>query len=514
MNIISIEFAAFAVIACTLYFLLPKKYRWIELLIANILFYIISSEKLAIFLVVSTLSIYFSALWMEKIDETKKIKCKDLEKEEKKKLKNKAKSNKKIVIGITLLINFGILAVLKYGNFLGSIVHINIPKFILPLGISYYTLQATSYCLDVYRGKYKAEKNLGKVALFVTFFPQMIEGPIGRFDDLADQLYEGHPFDYTRVKFGIQLILWGVFKKLVIADRAGIFVNEVFGNYTNFGGFATILAIIMYTVQIYAEFSGCMDIVRGLAQIIGVNMAENFKRPFFSKSVQEFWRRWHITLGTWLKDYVFYSVSFSKPCMSVTNFAKKIFKDSYLVKLIPAAFATFFVWFANGIWHGASLKYILYGLYYYVIMMLGMIFEPLFKKIIEKLKINIESWWYKLIQMIRTTMFVLIGMMIFRSHRFLDACKMFLTIFKPNKLPIIGENMTTTIADFVIIGIGIILMLIVGIMQEKGIKVREKVSKKNIIIRWTLYYILIFSIIIFGIYGPGYEASNFIYGQF
>ena len=530
MLINSLSFIAFVAIVCILYFIFPKKAKWIVLLISSYIFYWISSGKLVLYMIITTLSIYLATLYMGKIEEKAKDKSKQIEdKEKKKELKHKAKTKKKWVVFLAILINFGILAFLKYSNFmagnLNSIfkllnfsIEIPLKRIILPLGISYYTLQAISYVVDVYRGKCSPDKNLGRVALFVSFFPQIVEGPIGRYNDLAMQLYEPHKFSYQNAKFGIQLMLWGYFKKMVIADRAGLFVNEVFGNYTGYAGLPSLLAIIFYTVQIYAEFSGCMDIVRGTAQIMGINMAENFQRPFFSKSVQEFWRRWHITLGTWLKDYVFYPVSFSKLTLNITNGAKKIFKNSYISKLIPAAFALFFVWFGNGIWHGASWKYIFYGLYYYIIMLIGMLLEPIGNKIIKLFKINTETFSYKLWQIIRTTCFVLVGMMIFRSHRLLEACSIFKSIFTFENIEMLFDgrlfNIGFKTSDFVVLVIGVVIMFIVSFLQEKGYNLREKISKQNLIFRWLLYYLIIFAIIIFGIYGMGYAASDFIYGQF
>ena len=528
MAINTLGFLIFVALACVIYFIVPKKIKWLVLLIASYVYYFLASGKLTVFLIITTLSVYLVGLGLNKIDENIAEKCKQLEKEKKKEAKNKAKSKKKLLILFAVIINFGILLILKYSNFLGGNinsllsklnVNFTIPKFdfILPLGISYYTLQAISYVIDVYRGKYKADKNLGRVALFTSFFPQMTEGPIGRYDDLAMQLYEPHKFNHLNVKNGMLLMLWGYFKKMVIADRAGIFVNTVFADYANNHGIVMLVAVILYTIQIYAEFSGCIDIVRGTAQILGINMAENFKRPFFSKSVQEFWRRWHITLGTWLKDYVFYPVSFSSACVELTKLSKKISKN-YLSKIVPAAFAMFFVWFGNGIWHGASWKYVFYGLYYYVIMMLGILFEPVFKKIIGKLKINVEAKWYKLMQMIRTTIFVLIGMLIFRSKSLTSAFRIFKSIFNMDNISMLFNNklfnIGITTEDFIIIGIGVIILFVVGIIQEKGIIIRKKFSKRNIVIRWILYYTILLVIAIFGIYGPGYAATDFIYGQF
>ena len=530
MAINSVYFIVFIAVICMLYFIFPKKAKWVVLLAGSYVFYWISSNKLTVFLLTTTISIYFLARILNRIDTTTKQRCKTIEsKDEKKVIKNKAKSNKKLLLALGIIINLGILAVLKYSNFIGGNLNslfkalnfsIEIPfvHFILPLGISYYTLQALGYLIDVYRGKYEADKNFFRVALFLSFFPQMVEGPIGRYDHLAHQLYEPHSFKYENVKNGMLLILWGYFKKMVIADRAALFVNEVFGNYGNYVGIPTFVAIAFYTLQIYAEFSGCIDIVRGTAQMLGIDMAENFKRPFFSKSVQEFWRRWHITLGTWLKDYVFYPVSFSKATINIANSAKKIFKNSYITKLIPAAFALFFVWFANGIWHGASWKYLVYGLYYYIIMLFGMLLEPLGDKIIKTLKLKKEVFSYRLWQMVRTTGFVLIGMLIFRAEQLKDAFTMFTNIFTTKNLEMVLNGKLYNIgfkpADFVVVLIGLLILFVVGILQEKGHKLRDDISKQNIIFRWILYYGVIFAILIFGIYGPGYQLSDFIYGQF
>lgn len=528
MAINSIEFLVFVAICILAYFITPKKVRWGVLLLASYLFYFISSTKLIVFLLMTTLSIYFAALRMGKIDEKTKQTCAALEKEQKKEVKEQAKKQKKHIIILTLLINFGILIGLKYCNFIGGninsllqVFHISIQipyaNIVLPLGISFYTLQATSYIIDVYRGKYKADKHLGKVALFVSFFPQIVEGPIGRYDRLANQLYEAHTFDYTRAKFGLQLIAWGFFKKMVIADRAALFVDPVFTNYAEYSGIVIVLAVLLYTIQIYTEFSGCIDIVRGVSQIIGIDLDKNFERPFFSKSVQEFWRRWNITLGTWLKDYVFYSVSFSKACMKITSIGQKIFKG-HIGKLIPAAFALFFVWFCNGLWHGASWKYIFYGLYYYAIMMLGMLFEPVGKKLIEKLKINIHTFSYRLFQILRTTGFVCFGMLIFRAPHLMTAFEMLKSAFRVQGIGMISNGEIFKIglgqSDCIILAISVLLVFVVSLLQEKGYHLREKIAQQNLVFRWILYYGIFFAILILGIYGRGYNVNSFIYGQF
>jgi alginate O-acetyltransferase complex protein AlgI len=523
MAINSIQYILFIIFVCFVYYLFPKNKRWIILLISSYIFYFLNSTKLIIFLILTTLSIYLMGLKFKKIDDDTAQNCINKEKELKKILKEKSKKTKKFYITLTLIFNFGILIALKYANFISgnvnsllNIFHINfqfpLVSWILPLGISYYTLQATSYIIDVYRGKYLPEKNFFKLALFTSFFPQIVEGPIGRYNKLSSQLYAGKSFNSNNFRNGALLILWGYFKKMVIADRAALYVDTVFSNYANYSGLIIILAIILYTLQIYAEFSGCIDIVRGTSTILGIDLDENFKRPFFSKNVQEFWRRWHITLGTWLKDYVFYPVSFSKLGIKINNFCRIKIK-SYIANVIPVAFSLFFVWFLNGLWHGASWKYICYGLYYYLIMIIGMIFKPVSDFIINKLKIKITSFAYHLFQIIRTTILVFIGMLIFRASNLSIAFSMLKsTIQKCNCNDIL--KLGWSISDIVVLGITFILLLIISILQEKGHVIREDISKKKIWIRWAIYYIAFFSILVFGIYGHGYNPGSFIYGQF
>lgn len=531
MLINSLEFLCFVAAILLIYMVVPKKAKWLVLLFSSYIFYFSNSTYLIICLIFTTISIYFVSLKMDKIDEINKKRIKEIDdKEKKKELKSIAKKRKKKVLAIGIIINLAILAVLKYSGFIGEnvnsllkILHIsvNIPikEFILPLGISYYTLQAISYMVDVYRGTVKADKNLGRVALYLSFFPQLVQGPIGRYDRLANNLYEPHKITYKNLTFGIQLMIWGYFKKMVIADRIAIYVNEVFANYTQYSGIMIVLAILGYTLQIYAEFSGGIDIVRGIAEIFGVHLDSNFERPFFAKSVDEFWRRWNITLGTWLKDYVFYPVSLSKFSSNVTKFSKKIFKDTYFSKIVPVAVSLLCVWLCNGIWHGAGSKYIIYGLYYYVIMMLGKIFEPISNRIIKTFKINTQVFSYKLWQILRTDMFVCFGMLIFRTENIIQALKIVKSIFKIHNLEMVFDGTGFLLGgmkpgDWVILAISSIIILCTSLYKETGKNIRETLAKQNLLYRWIILYGALFAIIIFGIYGKGYNVQSFIYGQF
>lgn len=520
MSLISLPFMLLVTASCVLYYLAPKQWRWCILLLANVIFYVAASQALIIFLIGSILSVYIGGLAINKQIKLQKATIKSLEKDQKKAYKAMMKKRKQLILIVVLAINIGILCYLKYYGFfagnlnaINALLHVNVniavKKFVLPLGISYYTLMAISYMVDVYRGKYEASPQLGKVALYLSFFPQMTEGPISRFDQLADQLYAGNEFDIIKFKSGLYLILWGLFKKLVIADRAALYVNPVFSGMH--GGFTAFLAVALYTLQIYAEFSGAMDIVRGIGYLFGVHMEKNFEQPFFSKSIAEFWRRWHRTLGTWLKDYVFYSISLSKMNMNLNRSVKKHMKGNF-GRFILSAFPLFFVWFFNGFWHGASWKYIVYGLYYYLIMMMGLLLAPVFTKIKDTWHLHKQRKGYRLFCILRTVLIVFGGMLIFRAHSLDDALQMLLRIFTMQETDILAHGLT--LVDFGILIWGLVLMFIIAGLKERRVNLFALFDQKSLLLRYGIILIIGVSIIVFGIYGHGYQASDFIYGEF
>lgn len=488
MSYASIEFLLFVLVLVLIYYIFPKKHRYIVLLIGSLIFYYLFSGKYIIFILLSSVITYFSGKLIEKYNDKRKL-----------------------ILTLSILLNLSFLLVLKYNNFFGDIfrvVGINIPykKFILPIGISYYTLETISYLTDIYRKRMKAETNYLKVLLFLVYFPQIVEGPIANYSRLSKTLFNTEKFNYDNFVSSFVLIAWGFIKKLVIADRAGIFVSKVFEN--NYGGMLLIIGVLLYTLQIYADFSGCIDIVSGVSELFGVKLDENFRRPFFSKSIQEFWRRWHITLGTWLKEYIFYPISLSKLNMKLNLKLRKM-KSKYISRFIITAFPLFFVWFFNGMWHGASFKYVVYGLYYYILMMIGILLEPVFKKIISIFKINTEVWSYKFFQALRTILIVCFGMFLFRVDSFKQ---MGLMIHSKATASLFSLGLKKL--DFALLMVGILVMLVVGVMQEFNINIRKELQKQNLLFKWLIYYIMIFSIIIFGIYGKGYDAASFIYGGF
>ena len=492
MGYASIKFLFFVLAVVLIYYIFPKKYRYFVLLFASIYFYFLLSKQYIIFIIINSIITFLSA-----------------------NLINKYSSRKKTILLCSIFLNLLCLLLLKYNNFLAGIVNpfldiigFEIPyyKFVLPIGISYYTLESIGYLTDIYRKKNNPQNNYFKLLLYLIYFPKIVEGPISNYKKLSCTLYNENKFSYDNFISGFVLIGWGFLKKLVIADRAAILVNEVFKS--GYGGFALVTAIALYTLQIYADFSGCIDIISGTSELFGVKLEQNFRRPFFSKSIQEFWRRWHITLGNWLKEYVFFPVSFSKLNMKVNKKLKKI-KSKHLSKFLITAFPLLFVWLSNGLWHGASWKYIVYGMYYYLLMMLGLLLKPVLDKLIIILKIKTDVWSFKLFQATRTILIVCFGMFIFRCDKLSDVTRL---LNSNLEIPITKLGLKSS--DFAILLIGLVVMIVISTMQELNIDVRKKLQDQNLLFRWIIYYILIFTIIIFGIYGPGYNAQSFIYGGF
>lgn len=494
MSYTSFMFIVFVVILFCLYYILPKNVRKYVLLLGSIYFYYLFSGKYIIYIIICSFFTYLFGLLMDKV------------------------KKKKLFLGLSIFIIVSFLLVIKYDNFLSSLINpilnlvkLEIPykKFIMPIGISYYTLEMISYLVDIYRKKINSDKNPFNLLLFFSFFPKIVEGPFCRYDDLGKTLFNGNKFDYEKIRKNFLIILCGLLKKMVIADRAALFVNTVFdGKYS---GLVLFIAIVLYTIQIYFDFSGCIDIVTGVSGLFGVTLPKNFNRPFFSKTIDEFWRRWHITLGAWLKDYIFYPISFSKLNMKLNVKARK-WKNKFLGKFVIIAFPLLFVWFFNGLWHGASFKYILYGLYYYVLMMLGVLCKPLFDKIKLKLKINDKKFLFRLFQVFRTVLIVMIGFTLFRANSVSDFIYILGNIFKGLKVNYLELGINNY--DYLILIVFSICSLIISLINEYKCDLIEKIENSNFIIRWIVYYTLIFIIILAGIYGSGYNAADFIYGGF
>ncbi len=510
-------------IVIVFYNLFPKKARPCFLLASSILFFYLLSGWRVLFILLTIVSIYISTVYMDKIDTKKKLVLEETKDDDKKLIKESFKRKKRLVLILCLLFNIAFLFIFKYLKFftinlnyildLFKLGNFSIMRFIAPIGISFYTLGALSYLFDVYNGKIKADKNFLKVALYMAFFPCIMEGPICRFPDTAEDLFKGSKITYHNLCFGLQRILWGLFKKMVIADRINIVVKTIFEGYINYQGPVIFLGALSYTIMLYMDFSSAMDVVCGIGNIFGVNIPENFKQPFFSKNISEFWTRWHISLGAWFKDYIYYPISLSKPMKKMTLKLRKILGNHY-GPLLSGTVALFVVWFLNGLWHGAGWTYILFGLYHFIMISIGNITRTPLSKLYVKLNIA-SSKLLKLCQIIKTTFLVILGELIFRANSVSSALAMLkkiFTSFRINK----GElcSLGIDLPDVMVLIIALFIVLIINLYREKGISVRSKLEEKNIVIRWFIYYALIFAIIIFGAFGPGYAPVDPIYADF
>lgn len=513
-------------IAVMIYRMIPKKYRYIFLLFLSLGFFVIGSKIRILFLLSSIVSIYLGARKMNKIDLEKDEVLSKAEKDAKKELKEKYKAKKKSILLLTIVFNVLFLFIFKYLKFFTintnailDMLHINynIPtfKFLAPMGISFYTLTALSYLIDVYNGKVKAEDNILKVALYVSFFPQIIEGPINSYSEETQKtLFEGRKITFKEFCFAYQRILLGLFKKIVIADRLNFAVGKIFRKYAVITGMTSAFGVVAYTIMLYMEFSGTMDIVMGTGELFGVKLPENFRQPFFSKNVSEFWMRWHISLGTWFKNYIFYPVSLSKRMKKLTIGARKKL-GNHFGPLISGAVALFAVWSLNGLWHGAGWPFLLFGMYHFFMILLGNIFEPVVIKVCDKLHINRKNIFYRIFQSIKMTIFIFIGELFFRAPTVEVGFKMLTNIFtnftfKMKEFKAINLDAQ----DYIILIISIIFIFIIGLLKERNVNIREEISKKNAVIRWSLYLFLILAIAFFGAYGIGYAPVDPIYADF
>lgn len=511
-----------------LYAILPQKMRRWVLLLSSYIFFFAVSGKLLGYLLFSTLSVHHIGLWLADVQNDCKTALKNCKKEEKKALKALYQKKQRKIMTFAVILHIGLLVLLKYTPFIGTNINnlfnliglsfkLKIPTFLIPIGISFYSLQAVAYLFDVYRQKIPADRNLMRLALFMSFFPQIMEGPICRYSDTAEALYEAPRMHYDNFVLGSQRILFGIMKKLVIADRLNLLIQNVYSEPKTYDGFVMALGAIGYTFQLYADFSGTMDLVIGAAQMFGINLPENFKRPFFAATISEFWKRWHITLGTWFKDYIFFPVSMSKPMKKLTSNARKKLGNHY-GPLIAGAVSLFCVWFCNGLWHGAGWNYIFFGMYHFVLILCGNIIEPSAIKIAQKLHINRSAFPYRCIQIARTFILVCFGELFFRAEGLSKGLKMFSKIFTDFTFTTLKDGSLFKFGmdkqDYIIIIVSAVLLFIIGVLQEKGIHIRSSIAKKNIAVQFAVYYALILFIIIFGAYGTGYVPLDPIYAGF
>lgn len=526
----SYEFIIFAGLCIVLYYIMPKKFQWKFLLLCSYLFYAVSGVGNLVYMLITTVSTYGITNWIQSVGDKQKAYLaehkQEMSRDDKKQYKAVQKKKQWRMLLLCLFLNIGMLAVIKYTNFaiynvngimswFGSDKTLSFLDIALPMGISFYIFQTMGYAIDVYRGKYSAEKNLLKVGLFTSFFPQLIQGPISRFDDLSKSLYEEHRFSGKTVSLGLQRILWGYFKKLVIADRMLVAVNTLIGSPEEYTGAFAFVGMLFYALELYADFTGGIDITIGLAQTLGIKVAENFNRPYFSKNIKEYWNRWHITMGSWFTDYIFYPISVCGPMLKFSKWTRGHLGD-VVGKRIPVWSSCFVVWFATGIWHGASWNFIVWGLANCFVILVSQELEPLYRKFHNKVHIS-HTLGYKMFSVIRTVL-LLSSLRMFDCYRDVPLTfHMFGTMFTQwNWGQLFNGSLMElglTMVDYIVLLAGAMLIFTVSMVQRSG-SVRGKIAARPYPVRFIVWFGLFVLVILFGIYGIGYNESQFIYNQF
>ena len=526
----SYRFIIFLIILVIAYYLIPKRFQWILLLTGSYIFYSFAGPFYLIYILATTLSTYLVSRCLDKIQNAQAVymkeKREELSREERKALKARGKLKQRRFLALCLIFNFGILAVLKYSDF--TILNINsvfdlirvdkelgLLGFVLPLGISFYTFQTMGYIIDIYREKYNCEKNPFRLALFISFFPQLIQGPISRFDDLKEKLFAAHPFASKNISYGLQRILWGFFKKLVIADRLFIPVSTIVQNPEQYQGSYVLVGMFFYAIELYADFTGGIDIAIGAAEMFGIPLKENFERPYFSKSITEYWRRWHITLGTWFKDYMFYPISVSKSMLKLSKKSRATFGDA-IGKRIPVYIATIVVWFTTGIWHGAAWNFIVWGLLNCLVILVSQECIPLYNRFHDRFHVG-HTFWYRLFQVGRT-FWLMSFLRTFDCYRNVGTTfRMYGTILtKWNATELFGGGIMElglTMADYAVLILGVVLLLFVS-LKSRALSFRDKLAARPLALRYAVYFMLLLAVLIFGAYGIGYDSNQFIYSRF
>jgi alginate O-acetyltransferase complex protein AlgI len=486
----SIHFIFFFVIVTTLYFIIPHKYRWALILIASSYFYMFFIPIYILILLFVITVDYFAGILIEKHTGFKR----------------------KAFLIMSLAANLGVLGFFKYFNFIGENIstifnflgitnHFVDLNIILPIGLSFHTFQAMSYTIEVYRGNYKAERHPGIYATYVMFYPQLVAGPIEKPQHLLPQLKSEHYFEDNRVSDGLKLMLIGFLKKLVIADRLAIYVNTIYGHYIHHSGISLLLATVFFSFQIYCDFSGYTDIARGAARVMGINLIENFRLPYLSRSITEFWRRWHISLSVWFRDYLFLPISYALTRkLHIANSKQK--------EIIIYGIAALITFFLCGLWHGANWTFVIWGLGHGILLLSSRIFKNTRIKIRKLFHLSSNSPLLTLFQIVFTFLVVTLLWVFFRSPNLAISMLVLNKIFTFSGPLFIGDNVDGSSFAYSII---VIIALVVYEIKMEFLPGRILIfNNPKLIVRLISIAFIIAVIFLLGVF----DGSQFIYFQF
>ena len=526
MNITSFSFLFFSGVLAVAYFLIPKSYQWVLLLVFSLYFYTRAGYPALVFLMLAAVLAFCTAIWMEKENARSKEETASLkDREQKAAARENSKKKKRHVFILMCVVLFGIWGVAKYSSMLLKTVGLLIPAadlsragtfvdhLIVPLGISFYTFNCAGYVIDISRRKYPAEKNFLRFLLYVSFFPHIIQGPFSRFDRLGKTLFVPHFFDWDRMASGMLRMLYGYAQKLLVADKLAPTVTAVMAHPDKTPGIYLIAAVLGYGIQLYADFSGYMNIMCGLCQIFGIELEENFRQPYFAVSIQNYWQRWHMTLGHWYSDYIFYPASMGKTAQKIGRKARARFGPR-MGKLLPSYFAMIFVWTLTGLWHGANWTFVVWGWLNFVFIVFSMQAAPAYDFLKQKLHINDKKLYWRIFQVLRTILLVSLLRIFYCSPTVGAALHYIRLIFTPNWNMILhpGTVLVTACAGSAVtmkyILAGTAAIFGVDLVMENEWKPRFPMP-----LRMVVYGLLICAIIIGAGSGNG-SAGGFMYAQF
>ena len=503
-----------------IYYLLPKRFRYLALLAGSAVFYALAGKGHLPFLCVTILSVYATArLLGQSLDRQKAYVAqhkKDLPREALNAYKKAEGRKRNALFLLCLLLNLGLLAALKYTGFILSVVRASYEvHWVLPLGISFYTFQSVGYLIDVKRGKYAPEANLLRYALFAAFFPQMVQGPISRYDMLSKTLYEGADFDWDRLGRGLVRIAWGACKKLMVADRLAPALALLFGEQAgSYRGGWVLLGMVLYALRLYADFTGGIDMALGVGELFGVTLPENFDRPYLSKNIEEYWTRWHMTMGSWFRDYVFYPLNVSKPFLRWTKALRTKFGNGFLSRL-PLYTATLIVWLATGVWHGAGWNFALWGLTNGLVIILSLTLKPLYDRFHGRFPGLREKRGYGAFQVLRTFLLLCLIRLWDCYAGPAGVWRAFSSLFTTWNCGAVFSGLSAlglSVSAWAILLSMAALMLFVSLKKGDGSFRAQYLNTPARL--WFAALALLLLCLLLGAYGPGYTASDFIYGQF
>ncbi|MBR1497800.1 MAG: MBOAT family protein [Oscillospiraceae bacterium] len=520
----SYRFLAFAALLFVLYYLVPRRFQWLLLLAADAVFYLCAGWQGLCFMAATVVVSWAAGRAMKRSFAAQRAflkgpEGKALDREARKAFKRGREQYRKTVFVLALCVDIGILAALKYANFaianLNSLFSAGLAEvdWVLPMGISFYTFQTVGYLIDVYWEKEEAEDNPLRLALFTSFFPLLVQGPICRFGQLKEGLFAPHAPEGRRIGFGLQRMLWGYFKKLVVADRLAPAITALCAGPEPYGGGYAALAALLYAARLYADFTGGIDIAIGIGQVLGVELPENFQRPFFSRNITEYWRRWHITMGAWFKDYIFYPISVSPSLLRLSKRVRGRFPN--LGKKLTLYWATIVTWFLMGLWHGAAWSFVVWGLLNALFILAAEEFKPLSQRFRARFPRLTESAPYHGFEMLRTFL-LMCSLRMFDCYRSVGASfRAFGSLFTGGRW---AEAFSApppglSAGDCAVAAVGVALMAAVSAWQLRRGSVRESLARHTAL-PWAASLALALAVLTFGAYGVGYDSTQFIYNQF